>query len=459
MLVAFGSAQAQTNLQVIDRQEGNIEQEQRTFSAEEKALLEKLLKSMGVEESIDEVLETKDIKIILEDKTQQQEVEIRTINEDFNFEMGTAPKAFLGIYYNVGQEQPITVTKIVEESAAQKMGLQEGDVIKSINGTEVNAKTLVSALGDLEPGDAVRLEIERNGKTEELKGELGERKQTHYVKRMEFPKDIKITEDIELPKPTTKPMLGVMLGSDEKGVVINGLIDNSPAVDMELIEGDVIKKINGNRIESIEDVQNAVRDVAVGDDLKVIVERDGKKVKANGTMKEVTYLPKAVTRKRVMMKCGDLKRHMEEIEKEHQEIRIINKELHGISPGQFQFDHHMFMTGSSKVFIISNEETGEAEERIIIHENEAGTGAANDGLQFYPNPNNGQFNLEFMTEEGGQADVKVFDANNKLIFEKSYAGDGTMVKETIDISEQPKGIYMIKLEQSGRVEVRKVIVE
>ena len=80
------------------------------------------------------------------------------------------------------------------------------------------------------------------------------------------------------------------------------------------------------------------------------------------------------------------------------------------------------------------------------------------GIKFYPNPSNGKFNLEFKVNSD-QAHVKIYDANKKLVFENTYTGEGTQVNESIDISNQPSGIYIIQLDQGGNSEIQKIIIE
>ncbi|MBE9029676.1 trypsin-like peptidase domain-containing protein [filamentous cyanobacterium LEGE 11480] len=66
--------------------------------------------------------------------------------------------------------------------------------------------------------------------------------------------------------------------SVNQGVVIFGVARNSPAAKSGIRRGDVITKINGQDIQSAEDVQAAVAQTTVGQALKVELNRSGKKV-------------------------------------------------------------------------------------------------------------------------------------------------------------------------------------
>ncbi|MEO0431893.1 MAG: HhoA/HhoB/HtrA family serine endopeptidase [Cyanobacteria bacterium J06656_5] len=73
------------------------------------------------------------------------------------------------------------------------------------------------------------------------------------------------------------PRNDVRLSVDE-GVVILGLLRNSPAVQAGLEVGDVIVSMNGNTIKDAEQVQQIVQDVGVGDVIALNVDRGGRQV-------------------------------------------------------------------------------------------------------------------------------------------------------------------------------------
>ena len=73
------------------------------------------------------------------------------------------------------------------------------------------------------------------------------------------------------------PRNDVRLSVDE-GVVILGLLRNSPAVQAGLEVGDVIVSMNGNTIKDAEQVQQIVQDVGVGDVIALNIDRGGRQV-------------------------------------------------------------------------------------------------------------------------------------------------------------------------------------
>lgn len=83
------------------------------------------------------------------------------IDQRFVDEMGeeTGIKKIGGVY----------VASVVEDGSAAKAGIRKGDVIRSIDGVEINdSATLLEQIGKRRPGDKIKVEIERNGKSHSL---------------------------------------------------------------------------------------------------------------------------------------------------------------------------------------------------------------------------------------------------------------------------------------------------
>ncbi len=80
-------------------------------------------------------------------------------------------------------------------------------------------------------------------------------------------------------------------------------------------------------------------------------------------------------------------------------------------------------------------------------------------FNIYPNPSNGILNLEISGAENQQYKVKIFDVIGSMVYNRIY-NYGTYIKEQIDISNHPKGMYFISIEsESGVLLSRKIIVK
>lgn len=73
-------------------------------------------------------------------------------------------RGYLGVYLD-DADNGVEVTGIEENSPAQKAGLQEGDVITSLNNIEVeDYDELMDVMNNTKPGEKVEIEFIRNGK-------------------------------------------------------------------------------------------------------------------------------------------------------------------------------------------------------------------------------------------------------------------------------------------------------
>jgi predicted metalloprotease with PDZ domain len=70
------------------------------------------------------------------------------------------------------------VSEVADGSGAASAGLQEGDAIVSVEGQQ--GVSLESAVAAMNPGDILRLTINRNGRTQELRIKLGSRTEARY---------------------------------------------------------------------------------------------------------------------------------------------------------------------------------------------------------------------------------------------------------------------------------------
>jgi hypothetical protein len=80
-------------------------------------------------------------------------------------------------------------------------------------------------------------------------------------------------------------------------------------------------------------------------------------------------------------------------------------------------------------------------------------------MEFYPNPNNGRFNLSFTLPDKGDTEVKVMDLKGQQVFSEKLGNFSGSYSKEIDISKNPKGAYFIRVEQGQHALVKKVVVD
>ena len=185
--------------------------------------------------------------------------------------------------FGLSEIRGVAVEKVVENSPAQQAGVQNGDVIISINGEEVSSiRKLSRLISEIAPDHQAKLKVLRNGDEREIVVTLAKRPPTKFddvplpVLRsgsgqiMRFPvpnlpssdgeilvrRDtagsiVTYNEDRQIGAKVTQlsKQLAEYFGVPEgKGMLITEVYEDSPAVKSGLKAGDVIVELDGKQI-------------------------------------------------------------------------------------------------------------------------------------------------------------------------------------------------------------------
>jgi serine protease Do len=173
------------------------------------------------------------------------------------------------------------VGQVFEGTPAADAGLRRGDVIKKVDGGKIaDFDALRRVIARLDPGHTVLLEVERDGKIEELTAVLGERPARDDLGRFErAPSDPRPPRGLAPPTPPSSPdfgdRLGVQAREAEGGLEVVRVEPGSMAEDLDLQPGDLITRLNGEEIATAVDVSEALG--RSRDKIDIEVMRDGVK--------------------------------------------------------------------------------------------------------------------------------------------------------------------------------------
>lgn len=93
---------------------------------------------------------------------------------------GGGQHAFLGVVGGSDEKGGVRVGEVVPGSAAEKMGLKEGDILRSINGDAItDFSDLADHVSNMSPGNHLDVSIARDGKAMMLSGEVGGQYQSY----------------------------------------------------------------------------------------------------------------------------------------------------------------------------------------------------------------------------------------------------------------------------------------
>ncbi|WP_300565172.1 reprolysin-like metallopeptidase [Flavobacterium sp.] len=81
-----------------------------------------------------------------------------------------------------------------------------------------------------------------------------------------------------------------------------------------------------------------------------------------------------------------------------------------------------------------------------------------ENFSIYPNPNNGNFNVQFTSSSSNQIKVGVHDMRGRLVFENNYQNTGAF-NQNLQLKNVQSGIYIVTVQDGERKEVSKIVVE
>lgn len=181
---------------------------------------------------------------------------------------GEVQRAFLGITMqdvtselakekDIKNVKGVYVKSVAEGGAADKAGIQEGDVITSIDNTTVNSMPeLQEIVGRHRPGDQVGIVLVRAGKEKSLTAELRNKDlTTSIIKKETFDANEVLGADLANLMPKEKSSLRI-----PSGVKISRLKPSSKLSTLGVREGFIITKINNKPVNNESDVTEAVND-------------------------------------------------------------------------------------------------------------------------------------------------------------------------------------------------------
>lgn len=158
----------------------------------------------------------------------------------------------------------------VPEGPAMDAGMQDGDVILSFAGVDVeDTRGLVRQVGNSPVGETVRVVVYRDGETVTLRVTLGRREEAEGA----VPAAVE-APDGEPEAPVTQEVLGLTLstlteemrtelglGDDQDGLAVMAVDETSEAYEKGLRAGDVITEAGQQKVTSIADFETRLEEV------------------------------------------------------------------------------------------------------------------------------------------------------------------------------------------------------
>ena len=198
-------------------------------------------------------------------------------------EKGSVSRGWLGVYiqeitHELAQsfqlDKPVgaLVSQVIENSPAQKAGIQAGDVILAFNGQSIrDSSDLPPLVGRVPVNSKAQVTVLRNGS-----------KKTLSVVIEELPDEDKPVLASK-KKPSSPNRMGVEVAELDqesraklgRGVLVQRVVVGSPAARSGLRSGDIILQLDRKNIKNVTDFRKKVANLPTGRMIPVLVHRQG----------------------------------------------------------------------------------------------------------------------------------------------------------------------------------------
>ncbi|RYZ20622.1 MAG: PDZ domain-containing protein, partial [Chitinophagaceae bacterium] len=201
-------------------------------------------------------------------------------------------RAMLGVVTDL-TDKGARVASLTKESAAEKAGLKEGDIITKIDKEAIKEDgDVAKAIRAHKPGDKVSITILRDGKEQTLTAELtkwkgmstfGTLAPSRYFNMNDFnvhvaPPSVQVGPGNFYTQAMSRPRLGISIQDTEdgKGVKITDVDDDSHGAKAGLKKDDIITRVDDDAIESTDELKRIAARLRQGSALTFQVLRNGK---------------------------------------------------------------------------------------------------------------------------------------------------------------------------------------
>jgi len=360
------------------------------------------------------------------------------------------PRPLLGIVPGEASKSGgVIVNEIIENSGAEKAGLQEGDIILTLDGNKVQSHSdITSLISAKKPNENIEVGILRNGEEQIISATLGTKHNISWtvttpsgdkngsfktvninfegtsnqlvksLAELQQLNSIHWTTERETVNPCEKlremrgaALIGVYVSQYSKnGVLVQGLVENTGASKSGLQSGDIITSVSGTEVKTYPELRKTVVSHKPGESVVVTFIRDGKIHRVNSTLSSI-----ADTRQELVAS----------LESECSNV-VAQEPIKVASTGMPQ-------TGI---------QSGEPTELLQ--------------LTISPNPTTGIANIHFVNDAKQAATITVLDLKGSVVHTQELTA-GT-IDVSLDLTSFPKGLYIITVNQGEHKFSDKIVV-
>jgi S1-C subfamily serine protease len=390
-----------------------------------------------------------------------------------------ADRPLIGIYTG-HSDNGVAISSTVDGGGAAAAGLEAGDIITAINGTDLrNTHDLQVALSKYQGGQQVAVTYQRYGQTREANVTL---KAKPIIR-------------------ADRPLIGIFPESNAgNGVRVDDISAGGGAVSAGIKSGDVITKINGQAINSETDLKEQLSKYEAGDQVAVEYLRNKQVNQTQVTLKDrseshnnrshdrdpcavfigvslsgsgpegrgvqVSNIIDETPAKASGVKSGDAILALDDVY-----VNTFNELLH--ERNKHQPNDYFTLTVLREGQVISidaqfkscekEEPTEEAPTETVKEEVEAPQDIIIDNSlkveqwKAYPNPAFGTLNVQFQAE-AVPTSVRLIDASGRSVYRETVNQFDGYYNQQIDLSDITPGSYYLQIRQGDQFVTEKIVV-
>ncbi len=193
-------------------------------------------------------------------------------------------RAFLGVVTKKA-DKGVTITEVMDESAAEKAGLKEGDIITNVNDKKItDEESLVQAVRSYKPDDSVDITYLHEGTEKKVKAVLGKNEEPFAMSwNMNEDFDHQFDGDMEPPVAmvgsrgsrafawsddadmwafrSDRPKYGMSIedNADGDGAKVTDIEAGSNAEKAGLKKDDIITEVDGKPVKGLDELKGALK--------------------------------------------------------------------------------------------------------------------------------------------------------------------------------------------------------
>jgi predicted metalloprotease with PDZ domain len=192
---------------------------------------------------------------------------------------------------DISSDTGVLISQVMADSPADEAGLKEGDVILSYDGKDVaSTRRLTKLVRGTEPDQEVAIRVLRKGQEKTFQVKIGERDQEQpcWLGLPPLPQ-LWVAGGLWLgikPVGLTDQLAEYFHVKDGRGVLVSEVVSDSPAEKAGLKAGDIIVKVDDERIEDTMELRETIGEHEEGDEVMVTAVRDGKERTFQATLEE-----------------------------------------------------------------------------------------------------------------------------------------------------------------------------